>query len=88
MNVTFKKLKYQVHERFNSMGSLSYSISQISHVFLLLTELEQRLDFQLREGKMEHAYLAALTAHTSYWLNQDVAMFMMTQLFSEYGPKS
>ncbi|VEL36497.1 unnamed protein product, partial [Protopolystoma xenopodis] len=49
-------------------------------------ELEHRLDFQLRESRYENFYVSLLTSHTSYWSNTDVAMFIMTNVFSQYGP--
>ena len=49
-------------------------------------ELECRLDYMLKEGKMESAYLATLTSHTAYWTNLDVAHFVLSQIFPDYGP--
>lgn len=51
--------------------------------FLSLLELEFRLDYQLKQGKMEYAYISAITSHTSYWMNQDVNLFMISNLFPE-----
>ena len=48
-------------------------------------ELEFRLDYQLREGKMESAYISAITSHTSYWANGDVALFILQQVFPDYS---
>lgn len=45
-----------------------------------LTE-SQRIDFVLREGSMESSYISALTSHTSYWSNFDVAHFLLTALY-------
>ncbi len=50
-------------------------------------ELDYRVDYQLCEGKMQNAYISALTSHTSYWTNQDIALFVLTQMFSSYGPR-
>ncbi|KAK3733023.1 hypothetical protein RRG08_002625 [Elysia crispata] len=47
------------------------------------TELEYRLDFQLREQRMENSYLSVLTSHTGYWTNKDVAFFLLTHLHPE-----
>ena len=56
-------------------------------ITVILSELDHRIDFQLREGKMENAYIAALTSHTSYWNRFDIALFIMTQIFPDYGPR-
>ncbi|CAL1526177.1 unnamed protein product [Lymnaea stagnalis] len=47
------------------------------------TELEYRMDFQLKEQRMENSYLSVLTSHTSYWTNKDVAYFLLTHLHPE-----
>ncbi|XP_041353562.1 phospholipase DDHD1-like [Gigantopelta aegis] len=47
------------------------------------TELEYRLDYQLRERSLENSYMALLTSHTSYWTNKDVACFMVMHLLCE-----
>ncbi|XP_059177908.1 phospholipase DDHD1-like isoform X2 [Physella acuta] len=46
-------------------------------------ELEYRMDFQLREQRMENSYLSVLTSHTSYWLNKDISYFLLTHLHPE-----
>ncbi|XP_035827763.1 phospholipase DDHD1 [Aplysia californica] len=51
--------------------------------FLDLAELEYRLDFQLKEQRMENSYLSVLTSHTSYWTNKDVAYFLLIHLHPE-----
>ena len=51
-------------------------------------ELEYRLDFQLREQRMENSYLAVLTSHTGYWTNKDVAFFLLTHLHPELQDES
>ncbi|KAL3314271.1 Phospholipase ddhd1 [Cichlidogyrus casuarinus] len=48
--------------------------------------LEHRLDYQLHESRYESAYISFFTSHNSYWTNPDIALFIMTQLFSECGP--
>ncbi|XP_013412513.1 phospholipase DDHD1 [Lingula anatina] len=50
------------------------------------TELEYRLDYMLKEGKMENQYISAITSHTSYWSNQDVALFVLTHLYPDTKP--
>ena len=48
-----------------------------------LPELADRIDFELPEGFTESKLgYASLTSHTSYWNNQDLAMFIMTQLLT------
>lgn len=54
-----------------------------SFLSLTSTELEYRIDFQLKEQRMENSYLAVLTSHTSYWTNKDVAYFLLTHLHPE-----
>ncbi|XP_021379942.1 phospholipase DDHD1-like isoform X2 [Mizuhopecten yessoensis] len=44
------------------------------------TDLEYRIDFQLREGGFVSSYLSLLTSHTSYWKDSDVAYFLLTHL--------
>ena len=43
--------------------------------------LQERLDFQLREGIVENQYLSSLFAHTSYWGNADVLLFILCQIY-------
>lgn len=44
-------------------------------------ELEYRLDYELQEGFTESKLgYASLTSHTSYWGNQDVALFLLMQI--------
>ena len=43
----------------------------------------ERIDFVLREGSMESSYISALTSHTSYWTNLDVAHFLLTILYPD-----
>lgn len=43
---------------------------------------ERRLDFMLQEHEIENAneYLSALAAHSSYWENKDLSLFIAKQL--------
>lgn len=43
----------------------------------------QRLDYVLRETNLGGSYLSALTSHTAYWSNYDVAYFVLTRLFRD-----
>lgn len=45
--------------------------------------LQHRLDFVLRETNLGGSYLSALTSHTAYWSNYDVAYFVLTRLFPD-----
>ncbi|XP_038075840.1 phospholipase DDHD1-like [Patiria miniata] len=47
-------------------------------------ELEQRVDFELRQSNLSSTYISALTSHSSYWTSADLSLFMLTQLFPEY----
>ncbi|KAJ8309091.1 hypothetical protein KUTeg_013965 [Tegillarca granosa] len=47
------------------------------------TDLEYRIDYQLRESSFENSYISMLTSHTSYWTNKDVAFFILTHLHPE-----
>ncbi|KAK6633658.1 hypothetical protein RUM44_004265 [Polyplax serrata] len=46
--------------------------------------LDYRLDYILRESNLGVSYLSALTSHTAYWTNYDVAYFILTQIFPEF----
>ncbi|XP_071789031.1 phospholipase DDHD1-like [Asterias amurensis] len=46
-------------------------------------ELEQRVDFELRQGNLSSMYISALTSHSSYWSSGDLSLFVLTQLFPE-----
>ncbi|CAL4069821.1 unnamed protein product [Meganyctiphanes norvegica] len=48
--------------------------------------IPERIDFVLREGSMESSYISALTSHTSYWNNLDVAHFMLNVLYPDAQP--
>ncbi|CAB3360157.1 Hypothetical predicted protein [Cloeon dipterum] len=48
-----------------------------------LRGLEHRLDFVLRENQLATSYFAALTSHTAYWENYDVAFFILTRMFPQ-----
>ena len=54
-----------------------------------LPELAERIDYELPEGFTESKLgYASLTSHTSYWNNQDLAMFIMTKLLTEENHSS
>ena len=43
--------------------------------------LAYRMDYCVRESG--NSYIAAVTSHTSYWGNKDIAFFVLTKLFPE-----
>ena len=43
--------------------------------------LAYRMDYCVRESG--NSYIAAVTSHTSYWTNKDIAFFVLTKLFPE-----
>ncbi|XP_039296596.1 phospholipase DDHD1 [Nilaparvata lugens] len=43
--------------------------------------LEHRLDYVLRSSVVGISYWSAMTSHTGYWNNPDVAYFILTQIF-------
>ncbi|XP_059482116.1 phospholipase DDHD1-like isoform X1 [Neocloeon triangulifer] len=65
------------HEPISKEGSGSPT----HHHENALRGLEHRLDFVLRENQLAASYFAALTSHTAYWENYDVAFFILTRLF-------
>ncbi|XP_067941701.1 phospholipase DDHD1-like [Watersipora subatra] len=50
------------------------------------TDLEYRLDFVLPSGSMTNNYVSAIFSHTSYWSNPEIALFLLTHIFPDYGP--
>uniref|UniRef100_H3DIM5 DDHD domain containing 1 n=1 Tax=Tetraodon nigroviridis TaxID=99883 RepID=H3DIM5_TETNG len=46
-------------------------------------ELEQRMDFELREGLVESRYWSAVTSHTGYWCSHDIALFLLTFIYKQ-----
>ncbi|MGH0184267.1 UNVERIFIED_CONTAM: hypothetical protein FKN15_014291 [Acipenser sinensis] len=52
----------------------------------ILVELESRIDFELREGMVESRYWSAVTSHTSYWSSLDVALFLLTFMYTKEQP--
>ncbi|KAG5277092.1 hypothetical protein AALO_G00113450 [Alosa alosa] len=44
-------------------------------------EMENRIDFELREGLVESRYWSAVTSHTAYWCSLDVALFLLTFMY-------
>lgn len=55
----------------------------LTPVFCLPVELEQRVDFELREGLVESRYWSAVTSHTGYWCSHDIALFLLTFIYKQ-----
>lgn len=47
------------------------------------TDLEYRIDYQLREASFSNSYISMLTSHTSYWTDRDVAFFVLSHIHPE-----
>lgn len=58
-------------------------LSRTDSGILFGPELEHRLDFELREGLVESRYWSAVTSHTSYWSSLDVALFLLSFLYTQ-----
>lgn len=41
-----------------------------------------RIDYSLQEGVLENPYLSALAVHMNYWSDQDVATFILREMFN------
>lgn len=52
-------------------------------IFPSVLGLEHRLDYVLRDSNLGGPYISAITSHTDYWRNYDVAYFVLTRLFPE-----
>ncbi|XP_078592111.1 phospholipase DDHD1-like isoform X2 [Branchiostoma floridae x Branchiostoma japonicum] len=52
-----------------------------------LPELEHRIDYVLREGRVESRYISAITSHTSYWVSRDVALFLLMHMYPPQAMK-
>ncbi|KAJ3207117.1 hypothetical protein HDU67_007672 [Dinochytrium kinnereticum] len=44
-----------------------------------------RIDYVLQEGVLENAYLISLSSHMTYWPDQDIAVFILKELYSTGG---
>nr|XP_022308567.1 phospholipase DDHD1-like [Crassostrea virginica] len=47
------------------------------------TDLEYRIDYQLREASFSSSYISMLTSHTAYWSDRDVAFFILSHIHPE-----
>ncbi|KAJ3109655.1 hypothetical protein HDU97_003132 [Phlyctochytrium planicorne] len=43
-----------------------------------------RIDYVLQEGVLENAYLSSLSSHMTYWPDQDIAVFILKELYSSH----
>lgn len=70
----------EIYEKssFTDIQKQTISMEEIDH-----TDLEYRLDYQLRDGGgLTSGYISMVTSHTSYWTNKDIACFLLTHLHS------
>ncbi|XP_076874222.1 phospholipase DDHD1b isoform X2 [Brachyhypopomus gauderio] len=79
---TEEKMEEKQEESTEGETNMSQSTSAIMDNS---TWLDQRIDFELREGLVESRYWSAVTSHTAYWCSHDVALFLLTFM---YGPKN
>ena len=49
-------------------------------------KLTERVDFALKEGKLESSHLNFLTAHSGYWESKETILFILLQIFN-FVPK-
>jgi len=40
-----------------------------------------RIDCMLQDSTFEHQYISAISSHTSYWQDQDTALFILKHLY-------
>ncbi|XP_025104108.1 phospholipase DDHD1-like isoform X1 [Pomacea canaliculata] len=79
MSAELKMLQSLDHEAQHAQAAIQYPEPKD----IDKTELEYRLDYQLRERSMENSYVSLLTSHTSYWTSRDVALFLLVHLFPQ-----
>ncbi|KAL3874040.1 hypothetical protein ACJMK2_037104 [Sinanodonta woodiana] len=73
-----KKMERRAKDVEKFSPSPKSDLNDIDH-----TDLEYRLDYQLKETGIHSGYIAMLTSHTAYWNNKDVAYFILTHLHPE-----
>ncbi|XP_074517719.1 phospholipase DDHD1 isoform X1 [Sebastes fasciatus] len=66
-----------------SAYGLSTLIRPTSPITDTSLELERRVDFELREGLVESRYWSAVTSHTGYWCSHDIALFLLTFIYTQ-----
>jgi len=64
------------------------TMSSISYAFHCASlDLEFRLDYVLPSSDgMTSSYVNAIFSHTSYWASPEIALFLLSQIFPDYGP--
>jgi hypothetical protein len=64
--------------------SASPSVTAIPYPMNLIHHFNDhgRIDYVLQDALLESAYLAAFSSHFSYWSDEDVATFLVRQLFN------
>jgi hypothetical protein len=67
------------------MGWGNHEIQHLYKLGICFSGQHQRLDYVLRDTNLGGSYLSALTSHTAYWSNYDVAYFVLTRLFHDLG---
>lgn len=48
---------------------------------------EGRIDCMLQDATFEHQYISAISSHTSYWQDQDTALFILRHLYRDIPEK-
>lgn len=68
-----------------SVDSASPSTTAIPYPMNLIHHFNDhgRIDYVLQDALLESAYLAAISSHFSYWSDEDVAIFLVKQLFNK-----
>jgi hypothetical protein len=88
-SITKKKLSYIssaiLITEFGTMGWSNHEIQHLYKLGICFSGQHQRLDYVLRDTNLGASYLSALTSHTAYWSNYDVAYFVLTRLFHNLG---
>ncbi|KAJ7558815.1 hypothetical protein O6H91_04G057000 [Diphasiastrum complanatum] len=49
----------------------------------LTGSLDGRIDYMLQDSTFEHQYISALSSHTSYWQDNDTALFILKHLYRD-----
>ena len=70
----------------SSASTSSKSAAELEQQAAILRKLKSlnrtgRIDFTLQESLFENAIVSAVASHLSYWAEQDLAHFMLTQLY-------
>lgn len=70
---------------FNDEAASVISGRRTNHSSLMTGQLNQgrRIDYMLQEKEIENAneYVAALAAHSSYWIEKDLSLFIARQIY-------